>query len=376
MDLLDYIRQEEEEFTPAEHENGYICTIYDIKTDDLFRQLKNRQKEKRYYTKHRKSRRKEKEKLLKANYRTRKYFPGNHLKKKNIKKYNKYLDFKNNTHSKIKRRIWKKARVKEKHIMEKIKKYDIDNDSDIDRIDSLTAKFPKKSEIDSQYYGWSLVWEKISSRLGEAENNKLKGEKDMEAIKIVKWFIDLNPSLRNEYDDRNIKLDELLYFSNLMFYSLKGENLIEEPFEKRDNGPIIRKIHNDLDCTNNLYKDVKDKEILQILHIIDFVYGDLNARQLSEEVHKSSVWQDAKKNKYIDFSNISKEEKKLMTSLYETYANVDFQNLVAEKIGRNKYYYDKRNIQMTDELIWYLEDLPNFSEPLFLEIVNGELVFS
>ena len=157
MDLLDYIRQEEEEFTPAEHENGYICTIYDIKTDDLFRQLKNKQKEKRYYNKHRKSIRKEKEKLLKANYRMRKYFPGNHLKEKNIKKYNRYMDYKHKSHSKVKRRIWKKARVKEKHIMEKIKKYDVDNELELEKIDNLSAKFPKKSEIDTQYYGWSLI---------------------------------------------------------------------------------------------------------------------------------------------------------------------------------------------------------------------------
>ena len=65
-----------------------------------------------------------------------------------------------------------------------------------------------------------------------------------------------------------------------------------------------------------------------------------------------------------------------MTNLYETYANVDFQNLGTEKINGNKYYYDKRNIQMTDELILDLEKLPDNSEPMFLEMIDGELVFS
>lgn len=198
----------------------------------------------------------------------------------------------------------------------------------------------------------------------------------MEAIKIAKWFLNSTPSLKNEYNDGNRKLNELLYFSNLMFYSLKGENLIDEPFEKGNNGPIIREIYNDLDYTNNLDEDIKDKEILQILHIIDFVYDDLSARQLPEENYKSNVWQGVEKNKYIDFSNIDEKEKKLMLILYMTYADFDFQNLVTERLGGNKYYYDKRNIQMTDELISYLEGLPAFSEPMFLEIVNGELVFS
>lgn len=203
----------------------------------------------------------------------------------------------------------------------------------------------------------------------------------MEAIKTAKWFLNSNPSLRNGYNDGNTKLNKLLYFSNLMFYSVKGENLVEEPFEKWDNGPVIREIYknyryNGLDCAGNLYVDIKDKEILQILHIVDFVYGDMSARQLSEESHKSSIWQDAEKNQYIDFSNIDEKEKKLMTNLYETYANVDFQNLGTEKINGNKYYYDKRDIQMTDELILDLEKLPDNSEPMFLEMIDGELVFS
>ncbi|ETU65088.1 MULTISPECIES: Panacea domain-containing protein [Bacillota] len=203
----------------------------------------------------------------------------------------------------------------------------------------------------------------------------------MEAIKTAKWFLNSNPSLRNGYNDGNTKLNKLLYFSNLMFYSVKGENLVEEPFEKWDNGPVIREIYknyryNGLDCAGNLYVDIKDKEILQILHIVDFVYGDMGARQLSEESHKSSIWQDAEKNQNIDFSNIDEKEKKLMTNLYETYANVDFQNLGTEKINGNKYYYDKRNIQMTDELILDLEKLPDNSEPMFLEMIDGELVFS
>lgn len=202
----------------------------------------------------------------------------------------------------------------------------------------------------------------------------------MEAIKTAKWFLNSNPSLRNGYNDENTKLNKLLYFSNLMFYSVKDENLVEEPFEKWDNGPVIREIYknyryNGLDCAGNLYVDIKDKEILQILRIVDFVYGDMSARQLSEESHKSSIWQDAEKNQYIDFSNIDEKEKKLMTNLYETYANVDFQNLGTEKINGNKYYYDKRDIQMTDELILDLEKLPDNSEPMFLEMIDGELVF-
>lgn len=198
----------------------------------------------------------------------------------------------------------------------------------------------------------------------------------MEAIKIAKWFLNLNPSLGSGCNDGNTKLNELLYYSNLMFYSVKGKNLIDEPFEESNNGPIIKEVCNDLNCTDNLCVDIEDKEILQMLYIVDFAYDDLSARKLPEENYKSDVWQGVEKNKYIDFSNIDEKEKKLMLILYMTYADFDFQNLVTKKLGGNKFYYDKRDIQLTDELISYLEDLPSFSEPMFLEIVNGELVFS
>ena len=203
----------------------------------------------------------------------------------------------------------------------------------------------------------------------------------MEAIKVAKWFLNSDPLLRNGYNDENTKLNKLLYFSNLMFYSVKGENLIEDDFERWDNGSVIREIYknyryNGLDCEGNLFVDIKDKETLQILRIINFVYGDMSARKLSEESHKSSIWQDAEKNQNIDFSNIDENEKKLMINLYETYANVDFENFGIEKINGNKYYYDKRNIQMTDELILDLEKMTDNHEPVFLEMIDGELVLS
>lgn len=198
----------------------------------------------------------------------------------------------------------------------------------------------------------------------------------MEAVKIAKWFLNLNPSLGNGCNDGNTKLNELLYYSNLMFYSVKGKNLIDEPFEESNNGPIIKEVCNDLNCTDNLCVDIEDKEILQMLYIVDFAYDDLSARKLPKESHKSNICQDTEKNQYIDFSSIDKKEKELMIILYATYTDFDFQNLVTKKLGGNKFYYDKRDVQLTDELISYLEGLPSFSEPMFLEIVNGELVFS
>ena len=65
----------------------------------------------------------------------------------------------------------------------------------------------------------------------------------MKAVDLAKWFIYKNPNLSRGYIDENTKLNKLVYFSNLMYYSLKNENLIEDNFEHWDHGPVVREIY-------------------------------------------------------------------------------------------------------------------------------------
>ena len=47
-----------------------------------------------------------------------------------------------------------------------------------------------------------------------------------------------------------------------------------------------------------------------------------------------------------------------------------------EKIGDNIYYYDKDNLDMSDEVVEQLEKVDLQKEPIFVENIEGELVFS
>lgn len=203
----------------------------------------------------------------------------------------------------------------------------------------------------------------------------------MKAKDLAKWFLSNNSSLINGYIDGNTKLNKLLYFSNLMYYSVLDKNLIEEDFERWDNGPVIKEIYKDYRynglCNKwNCNIKIKDKVVEQILRIINFVYGDMSAKRIADESHESSIWKNTGKNQKINFKDIDINERTFMKNLYETYSCFDFENCGIEKINGNKYLYDKRNITITDELVLELEKIGYNNEPMFLEMVDGELVFS
>ena len=65
-----------------------------------------------------------------------------------------------------------------------------------------------------------------------------------------------------------------------------------------------------------------------------------------------------------------------MLNYYKLYENFDFDNIKVEKINGNKFYYDKRNLKMTEKLLKELEMLEKMPYPQFIELIDGEVVFS
>ncbi|WP_073507741.1 Panacea domain-containing protein [Streptobacillus notomytis] len=203
----------------------------------------------------------------------------------------------------------------------------------------------------------------------------------MKAFEISKWILEKNPSLCFGTYDGNVKLNKLLYFSNLMYYTLYDENLIDDKFTKWDNGPVIKSIYVDYryhDC-----KEIKssksiefDDKVKKVIDIINFVYSDKTANALSDETHNHSIWIEQHKNGYIDFSRIDEKEKKLMRKIYSCYKNIDFDNLKLKVVNEVKYYYFKNELEITDEIIKQLENNVTNEEYIFLEVYNGELIFS
>lgn len=203
----------------------------------------------------------------------------------------------------------------------------------------------------------------------------------MKITTLANWFLKKNPQLCGGYIDENTKLNKLLYFTYLMYYAVMGKNLTEDSFEKWNNGPVSREIYKEYRYNhlgrfleNNVA--IEDKSVLKFLEIVNFIYSNKTARELSEETHEHSIWINAKKNDVIDFQKTSEKEKNLMKQLYETYADIDFESMAMEKICGNIFYYDKATVDMSDEVVAILEKMDLQKAPMFVEKINGELVFS
>jgi len=99
-----------------------------------------------------------------------------------------------------------------------------------------------------------------------------------------------------------------------------------------------------------------------------------------DESHEHSLWQSVKhripNNPQISFEHIEEELVEYNKALYETYSSLDFANLKKEKINSNIYYYFEDSFNMTEEIVEKLAGLEKVAEPMFLEMIDGELVVS
>lgn len=201
---------------------------------------------------------------------------------------------------------------------------------------------------------------------------------------VAKWFIYNNPELASGYIDENTKINKLLYFSNLMYFCISGENMISDDFIAFPNGPVVFSVYRDYryNGLNQLPQQAPalDANYCKVLNIISFVYSDRSTKELVDESHSHSLWKNVSSliphNPKIEFQNIEQEVTDYYKALYQTYAAVDFSTLTKEKINDNIYYYLKDSFTMDDAIVEKLSTFGKFDEPKFLEMVSGELVVS
>lgn len=203
---------------------------------------------------------------------------------------------------------------------------------------------------------------------------------------VAKWFIFNNPELASGYFDENTKINKLLYFSNLMYHCIKNEDLIKDKFVAFPNGPVVYSVYRDyrynglnkLPMTEDVVQVTGDEE--KVLNIVNFIYSNASTKELIDESHEHSLWKNVKEfipnNPQITFDSIETDLVEYYKALYVTYYDLDFAKLRKEKINSNIYYYFEDSFEMTEEIVDRLAAIEKMDEPMFLEMVDGELVVS
>lgn len=199
----------------------------------------------------------------------------------------------------------------------------------------------------------------------------------MKAIEIAKWFLFKNPSLLKGEIDENLKLNTLLCFSNLMYLSVYKEKLIDDKFEKFEGYPVVKSVYDEYQY-NNLCESadekptILDKKILQILEINNFVFGDFSLSEPTELYKLTEVENEDE----IEVGNISQDIKEFMLNLYNLYKDYDFDRIGVELINGNKYVYFKDELELTEDILNQLKAIKKQNTTTFIEMIDGELVFS
>lgn len=118
---------------------------------------------------------------------------------------------------------------------------------------------------------------------------------------IAKWFCSQNIIENLNSEEGNIKLQKLLFFSQLIYMAKhNGETMFDEKFNAFKNGMVLERIRKEYkdNCkqfiVNSVNELILDNEIIETLKITEDIFGDASAQELSELSHEFDVW-----NKYF-----------------------------------------------------------------------------
>lgn len=203
---------------------------------------------------------------------------------------------------------------------------------------------------------------------------------------VAKWFIYKNPKLARGHFDENAIVNKLLYLSSLMYYSISGKSLLDEDFVAFPHGPVVYEVYRDYryngldEYPQSISLDNATDDEIRVIETTNFIFSDMSAKDLISLTHRHNLWKDVKgfipNNPVIDFGNASPELLESFATLYDTYLGFDFSVIKKEIINGTVFYYNSNNLEMTDEIIEEILELGDFSESQFIEMIDGELVFS
>lgn len=101
----------------------------------------------------------------------------------------------------------------------------------------------------------------------------------------------------------------------------------------------------------------KDHQLLQVIKLVDFIYGDDTKERLKE---------------------ISQEENNIgfYVAIYGVYKKTDLDQYRKLKVNGKSYFYLKGRLEINEQLFEELKAVPNQETRIFVEHVHGQLVFT
>ncbi|MEG2457476.1 MAG: DUF4065 domain-containing protein [Bacilli bacterium] len=115
------------------------------------------------------------------------------------------------------------------------------------------------------------------------------------AVDIAKWFLENNLDNPRNNLNGNIKLQKLMFFSQLIYIALYDKYLINDNFNAYEHGMVMESIRIKYkDNMNSILEEgntnILSEEALNALNLTKELYGDADAEELSSMSHEFNYW--------------------------------------------------------------------------------------
>ncbi|MEK8128981.1 type II toxin-antitoxin system antitoxin SocA domain-containing protein [Paenibacillus filicis] len=214
------------------------------------------------------------------------------------------------------------------------------------------------------------------------------------ATDAAKWFLQNNLDVPRNTFDGNMKLQKMLYFSQLIHLAKNGEPLFGENILAFKNGSVVEEVrqayqyqHYELLAAARQQSVDYTPEQLETFRIAENIYGQLSAKKLSEINHMHQSWISAfensqegrfynKEKSIMPLEGLLVNEVPMTKEMLNTYSNYTFSDKY-EVVNGIKFYYNPEEIALTADVMALLESFngPDSAYSVYRDETAGIVIY-
>ncbi|MFI8688539.1 Panacea domain-containing protein [Rossellomorea sp. NPDC077527] len=216
------------------------------------------------------------------------------------------------------------------------------------------------------------------------------------ATDLAKYFIKNNYDYPRNTFDGNMKLQKMLYFSQLIHMARKGERLFSDNMYAFKNGTVIDNVRQVYQHNNdflviealNFNTDFDEVE-LESIKLAEKVFGHLDAATLSDLNHQQYSWQVSYENSKDTYSSYHHKERSIIDEevirKYDLNKISDILAVISEEdsseeyeiVNGIKFYYDPESISIDENLLETLQSFHGDEEAysICFDEDNGYMIY-
>lgn len=194
------------------------------------------------------------------------------------------------------------------------------------------------------------------------------------AMDMALYIIKQHPENYKSTFDGNMKLQKMLFFTNMIYLAENGELLFDDEIKAWTNGCVVVNVRNSyktaysnmMTRSKNYVRELDDKQYIAYSKAHD-IFEDLPARELSNINHQFEFWKKRYEDSIIDSNGNYDQTKNTVTKedMLSEIERIEDMLFVYEENKKYSYrtdvindvtFYFDNGIEITDELMSDLED--------------------